>query len=243
MLKTIVENGIEYHLDDKGTLKRLNNIIGKDMITIPHILHTGDVINALGECFMPNEPFDEIIVSDEITKISTYAFQTCLASTIRWSTGCKRIPSMCFAGSKIRKLTNIENVSRIAGDAFWACKLELEWPSRVKKIPNFCFRGGVVKLTGIDNVTSVEKLAFCCSNIESVVWPSKCKVIPEGCFLNSKLRSISNVGHVVSIGSEAFKGVKLAEPVDFSGVMAIDSDAFKDADKSMITFPYYYSDC
>lgn len=241
-LKTIVENNIEYRIDDKGTLKKLRSLpLGDEVVTIPHVLHTGDTIDALGASFAAGEVFNEIIVSDEITKISRKAFQFSKALAVHWSAGCKRIPSCCFEGSFIKTLTNIKGVSQMADDAFWACHItELEWPSHIKKIPRFCFHMSYIKkLTNIDNVTFIGEHAFSGSCIESFVWPSKCQAIPMCCFRKSKLRSISNVEHVVSIGAGAFEDVNLDTPVDFSNAIVIETNAFRNTDKSMITFPYY----
>ena len=243
----ITENFVEYHIDDSGVLlKMLNKGITDRSVTIKHILDSGHVINALGKHFAEYEEFYEIVVSDEICEVKTEAFAFCYAKKVRWSSGCKKIPALCFRSSRVNEVTNVDHVTSICREAFAASKLKtFRWPTCCKKIPARCFIVSYLSsISNIDHVKSVGAGAFEACYIDKLVWPSHCPVIPRECFRNTvSLRNITNLQNVLSIEERAFFGLQL-ENVDLSNaaISTIGANAFNGTDKKEISLPYYLDD-
>ena len=230
MEKIIIEDGVEFHVDD-GLLVWMGNVSGDEAkkVTIPHILKSGDVINELDTRFCEWEKFSEITISDEITKVKKGAFRGSRCPKVNWSAGCTKVPSKCFVDSSALEVTNLENVTKIGNAAFSECQLTtIKWPSKCETIPKECFcRARLASISNLDNVKEVKDFAFMyasdpqlgqkLANVERIgygvfdsyrgsefVWMPKCKTIPDNSFGNSEIETISNIENVEIIENDAF---------------------------------------
>lgn len=205
--KIVVENGLEFHLGNRGLLLYVGPVgdIPKNAV-IPHILESGDEIRALDAYFLEGNEWNEITISEGI-EVKSRAFYDAIVNKVNWPSSCTEIPYKCFRDSDIKELTNIDGVEEVGEAAFMGADIaSLKWPSACTVIPRDCFFASKLEeISGMENVEEVECGAFsCCEKLRNFNWPPKCEKIPSDCFIESGLESITGIEGVTSIGNEAF---------------------------------------
>lgn len=243
-MSIVIEDFVKYHVDDNGILKSMENI-GEEArsVSIPHILHTGDVIEVLGKRFLKYQKFTEVIVSDEITKVEEEAFALTYVKKVKWSSGCKKISAYCFRASETQEISNIDHVTSICRGAFTVSSIrDFKWPTKCKKIPRSCFDSSMLRsITNMENVKTVGDTAFSACRLTTFAWPSCCPSIPADCFRSSVLlKSVTNLENIQSIGESAFSGTSIEEmDLSCSSMVCIAPNAFNGVNKDNIILPYY----
>lgn len=236
-----VYNNVEFYAEDGVILGMHNHSNSTVDISIPKEFPQGYILENIPPYFADGS-FGKIILDDDILSVSSYAFSGSLIEEVVWSKGCREIPSNCFDHSRIREITNIDNVEEIGEYAFSCSGLEkMVWPDNCSTISKGCFINSEIKdIQNIEHVTDIGFGAFAHSKIESLLWPSRCHKIPKFCFSNSNLEEISNIEHVGLIRGLAFNMCKKLRHIDLSNAICIiECNAFNGVDPDKIELPYY----
>lgn len=269
-MRYIVDDGIEYAIDEDGTLCRIASVYGGNTVKIMEIEIPGVISNtkitAIGKNAFQGE-YGEVRISPEIRGVREMAFARTKIDTLHWPEHCFEIPVGCFMHSNITQILGTENVERICEKAFLDTSIkEFDWPTKCKVIPFKCFCcTRMDSLHGIGNVTVIEPMAFhncymteipdmenveeigmeafAYSSIRCMKWPPKCKTIPNGCFKGSELSRITNLKNIEIIEQYAFYYTANMRKIDLSEstVVLIGEGAFDEGEKKTIKLPYYGS--
>ena len=88
--KVVVENGLEFHLGNRGLLLFVGPVgdIPKNAI-IPHMLESGDEIRALDANFLDGNEWDEVTISEGIVEVKSKAFCDAIVNKVNWPSSCK----------------------------------------------------------------------------------------------------------------------------------------------------------
>ncbi len=150
------------------------------------------------------EKEDIVLVSEDITKISSYA-----------QIGNLRIKSLDLSGCT--------NLTEIGAYAFAACTNleEVILPESLRTIGSHAF-DGCTKLSSIDlkNVTTVEEYAFYGAGLETLVIPETLTQLKSYVFKNNtKLTTVTLPLETTSILTETFKGCTSLTTVNYEGTV------------------------
>lgn len=180
-------NGVEFKVSDDGKLVRMTNLSDTAIsVTIPRVLPSGKEIERLGNTFCFGR-FSEVVVSDEIQNVASFAFSCSTIDTVVWPSGCAKIPSYCFSQSKINKIVNIDHVSEVGKFAFVRTNIkEISWPSSCSVIPESCFAYSELRhISNLDHIREISEHAFAYSALESLdLLNSSVSYIGEFAFAN-----------------------------------------------------------
>lgn len=203
-MANVTENGVVFCVEN-GVLKKMCNRHKVKCVKIPHILSNGEAIDSIKRAFCQGS-YHSIEISDEIENIDGGAFEWSRVKRVRWSRGCKSIPSECFYCSTVEEIYNVNHVESIGDSAFAYSKIKrFAMPPLCTEIPEYCFRDSeITMILNTECIERVGKYALSGCDIMSFVWPSKCKIIPEACFENCELRRLFNIKDVETIKEDAF---------------------------------------
>lgn len=234
----IVENNVEFHIDENGVLYRMKNILDPinaiDAIginvKIPSSFSNGVRINALGENFCDG-CYNEVIVSSEIKEVHDGAFRWANVASVYWPEACTKIPAGCFKNSTVTKLLGIEKVTQIDNEAFSNTRMrEFTWPTNCEVIPKSCFAGsGTKSIYGTENVKVIEDLAFYNSWITDITSIQNVKSIGVQAFRCSQVRNIEWPTGCKEIPRGCFYMSELETISNLQNVEAIGEYAFYEA--------------
>lgn len=211
MPTSIKQNGVIFTVDDMGVLTCMNNVGSSKHVIIPKTLDNGTVIIAIGPNFCKGQ-YETLKIDDDIGIVIRSAFAHAIGiDELIWSNSCKSIPNSCFEYSKIKRISNIDNVEVVSEKAFVNSDFDsINWPLKCKKIPEFCFYGGKLKrIFNIDHVTEIGIYAFAYSDINTLKWPHDCNFVPLGCFFQSHLEELTLPDTVSVISQGSFSSCRI----------------------------------
>lgn len=267
-MRYVVDDGIEYAIDEDGTLCRIASVYGGNTVKIMEIeipsIISNTRITAIGKNAFQGE-YGEVRISPEIREVREMAFARTTIDTLHWPKYCFEIPVGCFMHSCIAQILGLENVTRIGGKAFLDTEIsEFDWPTKCKVIPFKCFCcTRMDSLRGVEHVTVIEPMAFhncymteipdmenvkeigmeafAYSSIRCMKWPPKCKTVPNGCFKGSELSRITNLKNIERIDKYAFYCTSNLKKIDLSDsiVSFIGEGAFDGGEGKALKPPYY----
>lgn len=210
-MSLVIENGNVFRVECETLVQFSSPKNGRNVV-IPHILKSGEKITTLGSRFCQGE-YNKITISNRIKKIEDSAFANADVKEVCWSSGCRVIPDDCFHGSKIQKISNIDNVVEIGLNAFYSSGIRnFTIPPLCKTIGNGCFAYSLLNAAFLDTeaLSRIGAQAFRNTPVLiEVVWPQNCLTIPDRCFYESNIKTISNIQNVKEVGAHAFEDSKI----------------------------------
>jgi hypothetical protein len=189
-------------------------------------------------------PIDRLVISEGITAIEPNAFSRVFAGTVVWPHSCDTIESNTFYQARIADFEGMEDVVCIKSGAFHANTVleSFAWPVNCKAIPYTCFRGclNLKSITGIENVTSVGKVAFAFCGFEEFDWPENCCEIPNFCFdYCLSLTTLNIKGPMIAINEGAIQRTGIKK-LDLSGTIQCEINPnFAKGRKVEVILPFY----
>lgn len=167
--KEIIYGGFKLTICDNN-LTEVACMSDQKELFLPSILPTGDVIKKIyGMSFSPSAcKLKRLIISDDISCIGDNAFMRANISEIVWPSSCKTIPNLCFLGSQIESVKNIDCVEIVGASAFADTPRlhSLDWPSSCKVIPTCCFsHSGITHINNLRHITNIRDFAFANSSL------------------------------------------------------------------------------
>lgn len=209
-MSVVVENGNTFHVEH-GVLIELRACEKDQDVVIPHTLKNGEEIKTLGSAFCQGK-YGKITISDKIGNVERNAFEWADVEEVHWSYGCRIIPVDCFRNSKIRKISNIDNVVEIWSGAFSGSSIgSFTAPPLCKVIGDEAFAYSRLDTAFLDvkSLSHIGKSAFRSTNISEIIWSHGCPTIPERCFYESSVGKISNIQDVRGVRNNAFADCKI----------------------------------
>lgn len=151
-------DGINFTIDEFGTLKRMNHCSKARDVVIPREI-CGERVIALGKFFADGD-YCKVTIPDCVLGVEEFAFESASVKIVDWSSNCEAIPRECFYNSSIKYLNNISHVILIDNGAFRNSFIEsITWPDACPEISAECFSGS--KLRYLDNVSNILKICTC----------------------------------------------------------------------------------
>ena len=179
-------------------------------VTIPDTLGGYKVVS-FGEIFKNNTNITKVVIGNNVTSVSPYAFYGCSSLTsVTIPDSVTSIGSSAFSGcSSLTSVTIPDSVTSIGSYAFEGCTAEIVWGDEpvITEIGDDAFAG--YKGTSFvipDSVTSIGESAFYdCSGLKSVTIGNGVTSIGGYAFRGcSSLTSVTIPDSVTSIGGNAF---------------------------------------
>lgn len=183
-IDVIKENGLEFHVDENGVLRRLINCEEARSATIPHVLSTGTKITAIGS---------EFIKPDEICNKEYVPSGLIIGDPAYEELMFRRKQELAAEATRFNKIIVSDEISKIEEAAFAYSNVDVvQWPQACKVIPARCFEHSkLFHVTRTEDVESIGEDAFADSGIIMFEIPPKCDSNPngvaKGCFRNSKI--------------------------------------------------------
>ena len=253
---TVPINGTEYSVTIIGN-NAFEYCSSLESVTIPNSV-TSIGNNAFQNC----EKLQSVTIPNSVTSIGNEAFMDCGITSL--TIGMNNIGSEFRDFSSLKSVTILDGVTSIGDEAFIGCSslASVTIPNSVTSIGNNAFMNcsSLESFTIPNSVTSIGSFAFeHCDKLESFTIPNSVTSIGYGAFLTSgltsltigmenigsgfqeikKLKSITILDGVKSIGNEAFKNCSSLESVTIpNSVTSIGSFAFENCDGlESITIP------
>ena len=197
--------------------------------------------------YMNGTEIKDLIIPEEVTKISDGAFYGCSSLTsLTIGNNVTSIGSYAFYRcSGLTSVTIGNDVTNIGDLAFCRCSslTSVNIPNSVTSIGSgvFAYCGGLTSITIPSSVTRIDDSAFInCSGLTSITIPNSVTSIGDYAFIScSGLTSITIPNSVTSIGSSAFSGCSGLTSVSIgNSVTSIGNSAFSDCSGlTSITIP------
>lgn len=236
----------------------LSDIIPEDVKKIIF----GERINIIGSSAFQSCGAEEIVIGNDVTDISSYAFNNCVnLKSISIGSGLKNISTDAFSECRaIESIVIPGNVETIGTFAFWACNSlkNVELQSGVRTISEGAFSGcsnlssitfpgtletvggfaGLEKLTEVILPAGIKVIATAafsgCTSLSSITIPGTVESIEDEAFSETSIRSLVIPDSVKKIGSGIVSECALLSEITFgSGITDIGDEAFAGA--SMIS--------
>lgn len=129
-------------------------------------------------------------------------------SSIKLPTQLKSIGNQAFRYTEIAGIELPESLQTIGFGAFAYCQSlkEINIPANVTEIPRICFTlcSQLTKVTGLEGVKKIDKLAFSVSGLSEIELPAGLLEINQHAFNYTNLRTITIPSSCKVIGYEAF---------------------------------------
>lgn len=209
----MIEN--EFFIFNKGVLTFKPGIehIEQIMINGPHnrpllpkihkIIMPDDVVEINHHAFSGLCNLNEIILSNNLRKINSYAFENTGIEMLKIPDSVTLIGTKCFAASKIQNIELSKNLKHLGVHAFYRCRnLEnIIIPKNVIGIPDACFA--------------------CCDKLKSITFLGDVEIFNKDVFYNCKQlekfvfpKSTKRLGFCIFSGCDNLKYVEINGPVN-----------------------------
>jgi hypothetical protein len=205
--ESIPELEIPLTLNHNGFVYTVDTIEG-DLFNI-----SWDKKNLIG---IKEHPIGKLVIASGIKNILNDSFYGIYADTVVWPHSCTFLRADTFYSANIKHFEGLEQV-RVIGDSCFRGNQALEsfdWPQSCTTVPTYCFSScnHLSKITGLENVTSIDRSAFAHTKLTEFVWPEKCREISDYCFdCCESLEKLEINGPVTSVGVSAIRNTKIEE--------------------------------
>lgn len=254
MTKVVVDN-VEYTLkiDSIIDIRFITEDVSEDtVIEIPEELG-GRIIKEIDLKYnnyrddirkpkLSQKHFKKLILSDEISRVSTESFSYINCDEVVWSRRCYMIPFRCFYCSHIRTVTNIDHVHQVSSNSFENClNLEyIDFPAFCSEISSYTFYNCVnlKRVNNIEHVRLIGQGSFLnCRTLKTFCWPEHCKKIYSQCFSNCEsLEKFSGIENTEWIGEFAFENCYSLSRLTLEKVKTIELNPFLNCKNLTVDF-------
>lgn len=153
-------DNILYGFDDYHHLMSIKNTsLRRRDIVIPKVFPNGQRVDAIATQAQFIGKFNRLHIDDAISCVWESAFECADVREVVWPKSCEVIPEKCFAWSKVRIVTNVNNVCKIERSAFLGAKHLLELDLSQNSICIFesdCFSKASVEAISLPYYCSLE---------------------------------------------------------------------------------------
>lgn len=170
----------------------------------------------------------ELVISEGVTTIIPYAFQTLYSYSYNPDTGMSQTSKNGVEVDKVVFPSTLKNIGKLA---FYRCLVkEVEIPASVEYIGEYAFWNSenLEKVVISEGVTDISESCFGgCSKLKEVSFPSTLKYIGDSAFTSTSLTEVTIPASVEKIGDYAFAYMEDLEKVNIpKTVKKIGFDAF-----------------
>ena len=181
--------------------------------------------------FNSNPNLKEVVLSDSITSIGTYAFNECAISSIDLSKVTTLSINSFYKCASLEEVKLNTSISKIPSSCFYECSLlsKINIPAGLTTIDSNAFRGTAITSIDLSNVTSLGTYAFYnCTSLKSVTLSSSLTELPADLFTNCQLlKDITLPLNLQSIGSYALANTGISSIKFGEDLYSIGTRAFE----------------
>lgn len=171
------------------------------------------------ELYIGGNILTEVVIPNEITEISRYAFYKCTTlKNVTFHDGITAIGENAFSGCSALQSIDLPNSVLTIGDkAFNECRniKTFTLPDKLIAIGASAFYGcgGLNDVVLPDTVTSIGSAAFMASKLKSICLPDALTIIEDDLFNGTALNKITLPSQLSSIGHRAFSNCSVLNEV------------------------------
>ncbi|MGN1420531.1 MAG: leucine-rich repeat domain-containing protein [Eubacterium sp.] len=251
------ENGVLYNKDKTKIIcypfskSDENYVMPDSVVEIPENCFAGnkflksidlsDNLNKIGNNAFNSSSLTQITIPSSVSDIGISAFENCSKlENVKFDDNVS-LPSLNKTFYNCEKLKTVEfgenvSISKISNYAFsFTAITSIKLPDDVNIITDYAFsnKSSISVLTEVtlpNNLTTLNKGAFCRTSIEKIEMPDSLKYIGKDVFSNCKSLNIVLLNKIEGIDNYAFRNCDSLESIDLTGITALSKTAFSGCD-------------